>query len=156
MISGDRWGLSFPDICLTVEEKPRKNLNRENWPLRVSNSGPLGKKQQCYSSTTAVIMTLRRFTYLTAHSPTLPLLIHQPFHHFTYSTAHSPTLLLLHLHHSSFFNPSFASPMSQALHLRHLASHPWKLVQRNWCVWMMLIMYYTEWADTVSRWLQSV
>ena len=24
MITGDRWGLSFPDICLTVEEKPWK------------------------------------------------------------------------------------------------------------------------------------
>ena len=51
-------------------------------------------------------------------------LILQPFHHFTYITAHFPTLLLLHLHHSSFSNPSFAST-SQALHLIHLASHPW-------------------------------
>ena len=24
MISGDGWDLSFPDICLTVEEKPQK------------------------------------------------------------------------------------------------------------------------------------
>ena len=24
MISGDGWGLSFPDICVTVEEKPQK------------------------------------------------------------------------------------------------------------------------------------
>ena len=32
MISEDGWGLSFPDICLTIEEKPRKNLNQENWP----------------------------------------------------------------------------------------------------------------------------
>ena len=24
MISGDRWGLSFPDICLTLQEKPQK------------------------------------------------------------------------------------------------------------------------------------
>ena len=40
------------------------------------------------------------------------------------SRAHSPTLLLLHLHHSSFSNPSFASPTSQALHLIHLASSP--------------------------------
>ena len=50
---------------------------------------------------------------------------------------HSPTLTLLHLRHSSFFNPSFphlrhssfynlsvASLTSQALHLRHLASRP--------------------------------
>ena len=48
-------------------------------------------------------------------------------HHFTYVTAHSPTLLSLYLRHSSFSNPSFTSPMSLALHLRHLASHPWIL-----------------------------
>ena len=57
---------------------------------------------------------------------TLPTsqIILQPFRCFTYITAHSPTLLLLHLHHSSFSNPSFASPTSQALHLIHLASRP--------------------------------
>ena len=42
-------------------------------------------------------------------------LILQPFRQFTYVTAHSPTLLLLHLHHSSFSNPSFASPTSQLI-----------------------------------------
>ena len=68
-----------------------------------------------------------------AHSPTFPSLhirrqlILQPFHRFTYVTAHSPTVPLLHLRHSSFSNPSFASPTSQALHLIHLASHPWEL-----------------------------
>ena len=46
-------------------------------------------------------------------------LILQPFRRFTYVTAHSPTLPLLHLRHSSFSNPSFAYPTSQALHLRH-------------------------------------
>ena len=46
------------------------------------------------------------------------------FHHFTYVTAHSSTLPLLHLRHSSFSNHSFASPTSQALHLRHLANRP--------------------------------
>ena len=51
-------------------------------------------------------------------------LILQLFRHFTYVTAHSPTLTLLHLRHSSFSNPSFASPTSQALHLIHLASRP--------------------------------
>ena len=64
-------------------------------------------------------------------------LILQTFHHFTFVTTHSPTLPLLYLHHSSFSNPSVASPMSQpfsnpsfasptslALHLRHLASCP--------------------------------
>ena len=29
MIFGDLVGLKRPDICLTVEEKPRKNLNQE-------------------------------------------------------------------------------------------------------------------------------
>ena len=50
-------------------------------------------------------------------------LILQPFHHFTYFTAHSPTLPLLHLHHSSFSNPSFASsahsPTFPSLYLCH-------------------------------------
>ena len=54
-----------------------------------------------------------------------PLLILHHFHHFTYVTAHSPTLPSLYLRHSSFSNHSFASPTSQALHLRHLASRPW-------------------------------
>ena len=81
------------------------------------------------------------FTYVTAHSPTLPSLhirhssfsspfvasptsefILQHFRRLTYVTARSPTLPLLHLPHGSFSNPSFASPTSQALHLTHLAS----------------------------------
>ena len=37
----------------------------------------------------------------------------QPFCHFTYVIAHSPTLLSLYLRHSSFSNPSVASPTSQ-------------------------------------------
>ena len=42
-------------------------------------------------------------------------LILQPFHHFTYITAHSPTLPSLYLHHSSFSYPSDASPTSQLI-----------------------------------------
>ena len=85
----------------------------------------------------------RRFTYVTTHSPTLPLLhlrhssfsnhpfasptsqalhlIHlaelilQPFRHFTYVTTHSPTLPSLYLRHSSFFSPSVASATSQLI-----------------------------------------
>ena len=41
--------------------------------------------------------------------------IHQLFRHFTYITAHYPTFPLLHLRHSSFSNPSFASPTSQLI-----------------------------------------
>ena len=59
------------------------------------------------------------FTSLTSQ------LILQPFHRFTYVTAHSPTLPLLYLRHSSFSIPSFAFPTSQALQLIHLASRPW-------------------------------
>ena len=34
MIFGDLGGLKLPDICLTGEEKPRKNLTQETWPDR--------------------------------------------------------------------------------------------------------------------------
>ena len=116
-----------------------------------------------------ILQPFRRFTNVTAHSPTLPSLyqrhssfsnssvalptsqlhlrhssfsnpsvplptsqlILQPFLRFTYVTAHSPTLPLLHLRHSSFSNPPFASPTSQALHLRHLASRPWNKLLFN-------------------------
>ena len=76
-----------------------------------------------------ILLHFRRFTYVTAHSPTL--------RRFTYVTAHSPTPPSLHLRHSSFSNPSVASPTpqlilnpsvavptSQALHLRQLARRP--------------------------------
>ena len=63
------------------------------------------------------------FSNLSVISPTLQLII-QPFRRFTYVTAHSPTLPLLHLLHSSFSNPPFASPTSQALHLILLANRP--------------------------------
>ena len=58
------------------------------------------------------------FSKLSVTSPTSQFIL-QPFRRFTYVTAHSPTLPLLHLRHSSFSNPSFASPASQALHLIH-------------------------------------
>ena len=42
-------------------------------------------------------------------------LILQPFRHFAYVTARSPTLPSRYLRHSSFSNPSVASPMSQLI-----------------------------------------
>ena len=63
------------------------------------------------------------FSKLSVASPTSQFIL-QLVRRFTYVTGHSPTLLLLHLHHSSFSNPSFASPTSQDFHLRHLASRP--------------------------------
>ena len=96
-----------------------------------------------------ILQPFRWFTYVIAHSPTLLLLllrhrlftyeqssfsnlsvssptsqlILQPFCRFSYITDHSPTIPLLHQRHSSFSNPSFASPTSQSLHLHHLTSH---------------------------------
>ena len=52
-------------------------------------------------------------------SVTLPtsqlILILQAFRHFTYVTAHSPTLPSLYLRHNSFSNPSVASPTPQLI-----------------------------------------
>ena len=62
------------------------------------------------------------FSDLSVTSPASQLIL-QPFRRFTYVTAHSP-FPLLHLRHSSFSNPSFASPTSQTLHIIHLASRP--------------------------------
>ena len=68
-------------------------------------------------------------------------------------TAHSPILPLLYPRHSSLYNPSFAFPTSQALHLIHLASphvgnllvdaplysdNPAVLYRMNNAVWMVL------------------
>ena len=64
------------------------------------------------------------FSNFSVTSPTSQLIL-LPFHRVIYATAHSPILPLLHLRHSSFFNPSFASPMSQALHLRLLDLKTW-------------------------------
>ena len=79
-----------------------------------------------------ILQHFRRFSYVTAHSPTLQLLhlrhssfpkrsvtlpasqlILQPLRCFTYVTVHSPTLPSLYLGHSLFSNPSIVSPASQ-------------------------------------------
>ena len=43
------WGLKFPDIRLTGEENPEKNLAQETCPDRGSNPGPLPDKRACYN-----------------------------------------------------------------------------------------------------------
>ena len=56
------------------------------------------------------------FSKLSVTSPTSQLfLILQAFRHFTYVTAHSPTLPSLYLRHNSFSNSSVASPTSQLI-----------------------------------------
>ena len=47
MIFGDLVGLKLPDIRLTGEEKPRKNLTQETCPDRASNPGSLRDKRAC-------------------------------------------------------------------------------------------------------------
>ena len=47
MIFGDLGGLKLPDICLTGEEKSRKNLTQETCPDRGSNPGPLRDRRAC-------------------------------------------------------------------------------------------------------------
>ena len=56
------------------------------------------------ASPTSQFILQRSFSNLSITSPTSQLTL-QPFHRFTYATAHSPTLRLLHLRHSSFSNP---------------------------------------------------
>ena len=48
MIFEDLGGLKLPDICLTGEEKPRKNFTQETCPDRGLNPGPLHDKRACY------------------------------------------------------------------------------------------------------------
>ena len=86
-----------------------------------------------------------------AHSPNLSFtsptsqLILQPFHPFTYVTAHSPTLPLLYLRHSSLSNPSFASPTSQTLHIIHLGSRPWFFhAPCNQCNLLFIFCFFQE------------
>ena len=49
MIFADLVGLKLPDIHLTSEEKPRKNLTQETSPDRGSSPGPLRDKRACYN-----------------------------------------------------------------------------------------------------------
>ena len=48
MIFGDIVDPKLPDICLTGEENPRKNLTQETCPDRGSNPGPLRDRRACY------------------------------------------------------------------------------------------------------------
>ena len=87
----------------------------------------------CTSPTSQLILQpFCRFTQVTAHSTVLLLLhyiictsptsqlIFQPFRRFIYVAAHCPTIPLLDLRHSSFSNPSFASPTLGLLPLKSL------------------------------------
>ena len=84
------------------------------------------------------------FSNLSFTSPTSQLIL-QPFRRFTYVTALSPSLPLLYPRHSSFSHPSFASPTSQALHLIHLASCPWFFhAHSNQCNLLFIFCFFFQ------------
>ena len=109
------------------EELVPKEKRKKGWRINcdVDEVTERFENEQSYIGPT-VLYTMERssFSNLSFTSPTSKLIL-QPIQRFTYVTAHSPTLPLLYLRHSSFSNPSFASPTAQALHLIHLASRPW-------------------------------
>ena len=70
---------------------------------------PQPPSERCTARKIALICEQHSFSNLSVTSPTSQLIL-QHFRCFTYVTAHS--------------HPSFVSPTSQALHLRHLVSRP--------------------------------
>ena len=95
---------------------------------------------------------------LSVTSPTSQLIL-QPFRRFIYVTAHSATLPLLHVRYSSFSNPSFASPTSPALHLRHLPSSPWhKAKHCHFCsgTTMMATIFWTGPSQVMKQGLHTL
>ena len=48
VIFGDLGTLKLPEICLTGEEKSRKNFTLETCPDRESNPDPLRDERACY------------------------------------------------------------------------------------------------------------
>ena len=141
--SGILWAWSFSIIVSQVRKYPEKphpgNLSRlhgrlarwrkwracdvgetkeglENELWRKWSDGKVGEWAELIVIVIAELILQPVFSYVTVHSPTLLSL------YLRYNSLSK--LPLLHLRHSSFSNPSFASPTSQALHLRHLASRP--------------------------------
>ena len=63
MIFGDLGGLKLPDICLTGEEKPRKNLTQETCSGWRSNLGLLRDKRACYHLSFIMNFIENKFLY---------------------------------------------------------------------------------------------
>ena len=64
MIFGDLGGLKLPDIGLTGEEKPRKNLTQETCPDRGSNPARCVTSAHATTCPTAVDFNETILTYL--------------------------------------------------------------------------------------------
>ena len=65
IIFGDLGGVKLPDICLTEEEKPRKNFTQETYPDRGSNPGPLRDKLACYHLLHSGGLNVQKYTNVT-------------------------------------------------------------------------------------------
>ena len=68
MIFGELVGLKLPDIRLTDEEKPRKNLTQETCPDQESTTGPLRGKRACYHLLHSGGLKFSRMTTITTAS----------------------------------------------------------------------------------------
>ena len=108
--------------CTVLTDAILQYCVRKYAPWYCARRWQISERTMCFKSN-ANKYEQSSFSNLYVTSPTSQLIL-QPFRRFTYVTAYSLTLPLLHLRHSSFSNPSFASPTSQALHLSHLASRP--------------------------------
>ena len=88
------------ELCSGLEnELWRRWSDARGWRMRLC---PLSNPSVASPTSQIILQSFRRFTYVTAHFPTLPSL--------RLCQAHSPALV--------------ASPTTQALHIRHLASRP--------------------------------
>ena len=114
------------------------NLNRVfgfrcHWPIPHTSEGFNNFPPPC------TMYKLCSFSNLSVTSPTSQLIL-QPFRRFTYVTPHSPILPLLHLRHSSFFNP-----LSLLLRHRHFTYVTWRaahddaILYSNSKIWEHLI-----------------
>ena len=90
------------------------------------------------------------FSKFSITSPTSQLFL-QPFRRFTYVTSHSPTLQLLHLCHSSFSSPSFASLTSQVFtYITWRAAHDRLFKKYCWLINVITEIYWL--IVNVNQW----
>ena len=66
----------LPDICLTGEEKPRKNLTQETCPDRGSNPDPLRDRHACYRLLHSGEPKLIQISNITSHLPQIVKNVH--------------------------------------------------------------------------------
>ena len=158
MITGSECDPNFLTFVLRLRgNPPKKSPQPGNWPDRWWNPGSAQSPTFFVTSPTPqlILQPFRRFTYVTTHSPTLPLLhlrhsslsnpsvasptpqlILQPFRCFTYVTAHSPTLLSLLLRHWLFTYVTW-----RAAHGPHCI-HKWQMTEVAACTFNYELIFH--------------